>query len=143
MGQKPLVCGNPAFFISIATRILQLLAGEVHERKAQRCDQDVPLFGKSEMLIFVGVSLGRLLRPIELCMEELLSWDKLRRHVDLEGVTMTLVSCRQPNDTTGPTFKHCLLARHPRERRPSAYTLGIGRHKSRAYKPTLVRSTCN
>ena len=77
------------------------------------------------MLIFIGVSLGRLLRPFELFMNELLYWDKLRRHVDLEGATMTLVSCRQPNDTTGPTFKYGLNARHPRQRRSSAWTMGI------------------
>ena len=47
----------------MATRILQLLAGEMRERTAQRCDPDVPLFGENEMLIFVGMSLGRLLRP--------------------------------------------------------------------------------
>jgi hypothetical protein len=29
----------------------------------------VPLFGENEMLIFVGMSLGRLLRPFELFME--------------------------------------------------------------------------
>ena len=39
---------------------------------------------------------------------------------------MTLVSCKQPNDTTGPTFKYAWLARHQRERRPSAYVSGIG-----------------
>ena len=60
-GPKLLLCGSPAFFISMATRMLQLLAGEVQERKAQRCDQDVPLFKENEMLIFVGMSLGRLL----------------------------------------------------------------------------------
>ena len=110
----------------MATRILQVLAGEVQERKAQRCDPDMPLFRENEMLIFVGMSLGRLLRPFEYFMEVLLDWHKLRGHVDLEGVTMTLVSCRQPNDTTGPTFKYALLARHQRERRPSAYVSGIG-----------------
>ena len=52
-------------FMSMATRILQLLAGEVQERRARRCDPDVPLFGENEMLIFVGMSLGRLLRPLE------------------------------------------------------------------------------
>ena len=54
-GPKLLLCGSPAFFVSMATRILQLLAGEVQERRAQRCDPDVPLFGENEMLIFVGV----------------------------------------------------------------------------------------
>jgi hypothetical protein len=116
-GPKLLLCGSPAFFISMATRILQLLAGEVQERKVQRCDPDVPLFGENEMLIFVGMPLGRLLKPFEIFMEQLLSWDKLRKHVDLEGVTMTLVSCRQPNDTTGPTFKFGITVRHPRQRR--------------------------
>jgi hypothetical protein len=85
----------------MATRILQLLAGEVRERRAQRCDPDVPLFGENEMLIFVGVSLGRLLRPFELFMHLLLSWDKIRHAMDLEGVTTAQVSCKQP----GPTFK--------------------------------------
>ena len=47
----------------MATRILQLLTEEMREQKAQRCDPDVPLFGENEMLIFVGTSLGRLLRP--------------------------------------------------------------------------------
>ena len=45
--------------------------------------------------------------------------------MDLEGVTMTLASCRQPNDTTGPTFKYGLHALHPRSRRTSAWTMGI------------------
>ena len=67
-----------------------------------------------------------MLRPFEYFMEVLLDWHKLRGHVDLEGVTMTLVSCRQPNDTTGPTFKYALLALHLRERRTSAYVSGIG-----------------
>ena len=62
----------------MATRILQVLAGEVQERKAQRCDPDMPLFKENEMPIFVGMSVGRLLRPFELFMEELLSWNKLR-----------------------------------------------------------------
>jgi len=123
---KAAIVWQSGLFISMATCILQVLAGEVQERKAQRCDQDVPLFRENEMLIFVGMSLGRLLRPFELFMEELLSWNKLRGHVDLEGVTMTLVSCRQPNDTTGPTLKHALLARHPRQSRGSAWTMGIG-----------------
>ena len=57
-GPKLLLCGSPAFFMSMATSILQLLAGEVQERKAQRCDPDVPLFGKNGMLILVGMSLG-------------------------------------------------------------------------------------
>ena len=96
----------------MATRILQVLAGEVQERKAQRCDPDMPLFRENEMLIFVGMSLGRLLRPFEYFMEVLLDWHKLRGHVDLEGVTTTLVSCRQPNDTTGLTFQ-VRLARAP------------------------------
>ena len=109
----------------MATRILQLLAGEVRERRAQRCDPYAPLFGENEMLIFVGMPLGRLLKPFDLLMKELLSWDKLRKHVDLEGVTMTLVSCRQPNDTTGPTFKYGITARHPRQRRTSAWTMGM------------------
>ena len=113
----------------MGTRILQLLVGEVRERKAQRCDQDVPLFGENEMLIFVGMSLGRLLKPFELFMEQLLSWDKLRKHVDLEGVTIALVSCRQPNDTTGPTFKYGITVRHPRQRRTSAWTMGWPRHR--------------
>jgi hypothetical protein len=38
----------------------------------------MPLFRENEMLIFVGMSLGRLLRPFELFMEELLSWNRLR-----------------------------------------------------------------
>ncbi len=62
----------------MATRTLQVLAGEVQERKAQRCDADMPLFRENEMLIFVGMPLGRLLKPFELFMEELLSWHKLR-----------------------------------------------------------------
>ena len=62
-GPKLLLCGSRAFFVSMAIRILQLLAMEVRERRAQRCDPDVPLFGENEMLIFVGISLGRLLRP--------------------------------------------------------------------------------
>ena len=74
----------------MATRIFQLLAGEVRERKAQRCYPDVPLFGENEMLIFVGMSLGRLLRPFKYFMRVLLSWDKLRKDVDLEGVTTAL-----------------------------------------------------
>ena len=49
--------------MSMATRILQVLAGEVQERRARRCDRDVPLFGENEMLIFVGMSFDRLLRP--------------------------------------------------------------------------------
>ena len=47
----------------MATRILQLVAGDVRERRAQRCDPEVPLFGENEMLIFVGMSLARRLRP--------------------------------------------------------------------------------
>ncbi len=58
-------------------------------------------------------------------MKELLSWVRLRKHVDLEGVTMTLVSCREPNDTTGPTFKYGIPARHPRQRRTSAWAMGM------------------
>jgi hypothetical protein len=53
-------------FISMATRILQVLAGEVQERKAQRGDPDMPLSKENEMLIFVGMSLGRLLSAFEL-----------------------------------------------------------------------------
>ena len=60
---KTAVVWQCGLFISMATRILQLLAGEVQERRARRCDPDVPLFGENEMLIFVGMSLGRLLRP--------------------------------------------------------------------------------
>jgi len=124
-GPKLLLCGSPAFFVSMATRMLQLLAGEVRERKAQRCDPDALLFGENEMLIFVGMSLGRLLRPFEYFMCELLSLDILRKDVDLEGVTIALVRCRQPNDTTGPTFKYGLNARHPRQIRSSAWTMRI------------------
>ena len=69
----------------MATRILQLLAGEVRKQKAQRCDPDVPLFGENEMLILVGVSLGRLLRLFEYFMR-VLYWDKLRKDVDLGDV---------------------------------------------------------
>ena len=61
-GPKLVFRGN-LFFISMATHILQVLAGEVQVRRARRCDPDVPLFGENEMLIFVGMSLGRLLRP--------------------------------------------------------------------------------
>ena len=77
------------------------------------------------MLVFVGMSLGRLLKPFKLFMEELLYWDKLRKHVDLEGVKIALVSCRQPNDTTGPTFKYGITVRHPRQRRTSAWAMGM------------------
>ena len=42
---KAVVVWQSGLFISMATRILQLLAGGLQERKAQRCDQDVPLFG--------------------------------------------------------------------------------------------------
>ena len=79
----------------MATRMLQLLAGEVQERKASRCDPDVPLslFGENEMRICVGMSLGRLLRPSEYFMLELLPWDKIWNAVDLEGVTAAQVSC--------------------------------------------------
>ena len=66
---KTAIVWQSGLFVSMATRILQLLAGEVQERKAQRCDQDVPLFKEGEMLIFVGMSLGRLLKPFELSME--------------------------------------------------------------------------
>ena len=73
-GPKLLLCGIPAFFISMATHMLQLLAGEVQERRAQRCDQNVPLFRENEMLICLGMSFGRLLKPFERFMKELLSW---------------------------------------------------------------------
>ena len=119
-GPNRRLCGSLAFFVSMATRILQLLAGEVRERRAQRCDPDVPLFGENEMLIFVGMSLGRLLRPFEYFMRELLSWDQVRNAMDLEGFNAAQVSCRQPNGTTGPTFKYGLKARHRRQRRMSA-----------------------
>ena len=76
-GPKLILRGSPAFFVSMGTRILQLLAGEVQERKAQRCDPDVPLFGENEMLIFVGMPLYRLLRPFDYFMHELLSWGKI------------------------------------------------------------------
>ena len=49
--------GRLAFVISLATRILQQLAGEVQERKTQRHDPDAPLFGENEVLIFVGMAL--------------------------------------------------------------------------------------
>ena len=62
---KTAIVWQSGLFIPMATRFLQLLAGEVQERKARLCDQDVPLFGENEMLIFVGMSLGRLLRPFE------------------------------------------------------------------------------
>ena len=84
------------------------------------------LQGERDAHHLVGISLGRLLKHFELFMEVLLYWNKLQGHVDLEGVTMTPVSCKQPNDTTGPTFKYALLARHQRERRPSSYVSGIG-----------------
>ena len=58
-------------------------------------------------------------------MQELMSWDKLRKDVDLEGVTTALVSCRQPNGTTGPTFKYGITVRHPRQGRTSAFTMGM------------------
>ena len=74
-------------------------------RRAKRCDPDVLLFGENEMLILVGMLLGRLLRPSEYFTRVLLSWDENRKAVDLEGVTAAQVSCRQPNDTTGPTSK--------------------------------------
>ena len=45
--------------------------------------------------------------------------------MDLEGVTPAQVSCRQPNDTTGPTFKFGVIARHPWQRRTSALTMGV------------------
>ncbi len=45
-------------------------------------------------------------------------------YVDLEGVTPAKVGCRQPNDTTGPTFKFGIV-RHPRQRRTSAWTMGV------------------
>ena len=64
-GPQLLLCGSLAFFISMATRILQLLAGEVQAWTTRRCDPDVPLIGENEMLILVGRSLGRLLRPFE------------------------------------------------------------------------------
>ena len=111
----------------MATRMLLLLAGEVQYRQAQRRDQDAPLFRENEMLVFVGVSLGRLLKPFELFMKELLSLGKFRKHVDLESVTMTLVSCRQPNDTTGPTFKYAIKRAPPTAKTHERMDHGIGR----------------
>ena len=90
----------------MATRILQQLAGEVQERKTPRIDPNAPLFGEHEVIIFVGMALRRLLKPFELFVNELLSWGRIRNAMDLEGVTAAQVSCRQPNDTTGPTFKY-------------------------------------
>ena len=63
---KYAIVWQSGLFTSMATRILQVLAEEVQERKAQRCDPDMPLCKENEMLIFVGMSLGRLLRPFEL-----------------------------------------------------------------------------
>ena len=34
-----------------------------------------------------------------------------------------MVSCRQPNDTTGPTFKFGITVRHPRQRRTIEWTM--------------------
>ena len=107
----------------MATRILQQLAGEVQERKTQRSDPDAPLFGEHEVLIFVGMALCRLLKPFELFIHELLSWDRIRNAMDFEGVTAAQVSCRQPNDTTGPTFKYGYIVRHPRSRRRSSWVM--------------------
>ena len=95
---------------------------EAVERKQQG---RVPLFGKQELLIFVGMSLSRLLRSFELFIRELLSWARIIKHFDLEDVTEALVSCRQPNDSTGPTFKYGYVVRHPRYRRPSAVNFEI------------------
>ena len=77
------------------------------------------------MPIIVGMSLGRLLRPFEYFMRVLLSWDKIRNAVDLEGVTAPQVGCRQPNDTTGPMFKYGMTVRHPRQIRTSAWTMAM------------------
>ena len=63
----------------------------------------MPLFGENEMLICVGMSLGRLLRPFEYFVRVLLSWDIIRKAADLEDVTTAQINCKQPNDTTGPT----------------------------------------
>ena len=59
------VVWQSGLFISLATRILQQLAGEVAERKTQRIDPAAPLFGENELLTFVGMSLARLLRPLK------------------------------------------------------------------------------
>ncbi|MFM7982556.1 MAG: hypothetical protein ACKPKO_24860, partial [Candidatus Fonsibacter sp.] len=115
-GPKTDVVWQSGLFVSMATRILQLLAGKVQERKAQRSDPDRPPFGENEMLIFVRMSLCRLLRRLYLCMRMLMSWDGIRNNVDLEGVTDALVNCRQPNDTTGPTFKFGITVSHPRQK---------------------------
>jgi hypothetical protein len=119
---KNAVLWQSGLFISLATRILQQLAAEVAERKQQG---RVPLFGKQELLIFVGMSLSRLLRSFELFIRELLSWARILKHLDLEDVTEALVSCRQPNDSTGPTFKYGYVVRHPRYRRRSAVNFEI------------------
>ena len=57
-------------------------------------------------------------------MHVLLFWDKIQNAVDLEGATAAQVSCRQPYDTSGPTFKFGITVRHPRQRRTSAWTMG-------------------
>jgi hypothetical protein len=46
------VVWQSGLFISLATRILQQLAGEVAERKTQRIDPAAPLFGENELLTF-------------------------------------------------------------------------------------------
>ena len=69
------------------------------------------------------MSMARLLRPFEAFMRELLSWKDIRDAFDLEGVTEAHVSCRQPNDSTGPTFKYGYVVRHPRYRRKSTFTM--------------------
>jgi hypothetical protein len=116
------VVWHPGLFITLATRIVQQLSAETTTR---RRNNRRPLFGAGELLIFVGMSLGRLLRPFELFMREVLNYADLRQHVDLEGVTESLVSCRQPNDTTGPTFKYAYVVRHPRYRRSSSTTFTV------------------
>ena len=43
--------------------------------------------------------------------------------MDLEGVTTAQVSCKQPNDTTGHTFKYGYMVRHPWYTRRSAWVM--------------------
>ena len=123
MGQNCFFAWQSGLIVSMAARILQLLSGRCESGKPSVAIQTCRFFRENKMPIFGGISLGRVLRPFEYFMLELLSWDKIRNAVDLEGATAAQVSCRQTNGTTGPTFKFGITARQPRQRCTSAWVM--------------------
>ena len=109
--QESAAVWHDGLFSLLAACVLTLLQQEAHRRRVSHID-----FVEDELVVVVCAAIRRVVGPLQVVLDALLSDAAVRAQFGLESVRADHVQVRLPGDLTGPSATYALVVRHPRFR---------------------------